>query len=95
MSYSIQDAKYEWEGMLDHALRTHNIEEGEMIAEQFAREGDDEQAFWWEAEVEKWKAEFVAEEKADLMREEYLTRQVERDIEEAERHYSPSEGFKV
>lgn len=94
MSYDISDARHEWEGMLQHALRTHDIEEGEMIAEQFAREDDQEQASWWEAEVEKWKVEFVAEEKADSMREEYLARQEERDIEEAERHYAPTEGFK-
>jgi hypothetical protein len=57
MSYTPRDAKWEWEGMIDHALRTRDIEEAYIIRDEFARMGDEEQTEYWHNLANKWDKE--------------------------------------
>lgn len=57
MSYTKQDARSEWESMIDHALHTRDIEEAYIIRDEFAKMGDEEQAEWWHTQAMKWDNE--------------------------------------
>ena len=87
MSFKIEDARYEWEGMIAYTLRHKSIPDAYIIRDQFAREDDMEQAAWWEEKIHEWEVD------ADQRREELEQDRAELHEAEVERHFAPSEGF--